>query len=330
MFVAKWPRLSDSGKGMNSKKSFRQIIGWLVAAVIIYVLFRTIYLNRAELARWEWKISWPDALLAIAFLAGAYITASQAWRTILHGFGHNVRLHESFRVVYLANLGRYIPGKIWQVIGMVGLAKEINIPARTSLASFALVQAYMLPASFLLVPLMLGRTDSLETLVVYRDILYLFMAVVVIIFLFLFFRPDGLNWALNRILKLFKQEPVSYQPEFKNRVAIFVWYLITWLLFGLSFHFFLGAIVPQTDFNVLFSAGSYIAAYNLGYISFISPGGLGVREGVMSALLAPQIGAPLAASLALIHRILITVAEAVMSLLALLTYRIKAKSGRME
>jgi uncharacterized membrane protein YbhN (UPF0104 family) len=309
---------------MAGKKIVRQIIGWLIAAVIIFILFRTIYVNRAELQSWDWQISWPNALLSILFLGAAYATASQGWRTILYGFGHRIKLHESFRVVYLANLGRYIPGKVWQVIGMVGLAREVNIPAKISLASFALVQAYALPASFLLVLIMLGYAAPLQALAVYRDIFYIFMGVIVLAFLILFFAPAGLDWALNKILRLFRQEPVRYRPHFKNRLAIFAWYLITWIFFGLSFHFFLAALIAESGFGVLFSAGAYIAAYNLGYISFISPGGLGVREGVISALLAPQIGGPVAASLALIHRVWITIAEAVISLLALLTYKVKS------
>ncbi|UCD94426.1 MAG: flippase-like domain-containing protein [Candidatus Zixiibacteriota bacterium] len=313
---------------MAGKKVVRQIIGWLIAAAIIFILFRTVYVNWAELQNWNWQISWPLALLSILLLAAAYVTASQGWRTILYGFGHRIRFHESFRVVYLANLGRYIPGKVWQVIGMVGLAREVNIPAKISLASFALVQAYALPASFLLVLIMLGYAAPLQALAVYRDIFYIFMAVVVLIFLILFFAPKGLNWALNRILKLFRQEAVQYRPDFKNRLAIFAWYLVTWVFLGLSFHFFVAALIADSGFRVLFSAGAYIAAYNLGYISFISPGGLGVREGVMSALLAPQLGGPVAASIALIHRVWITLAEAVISLLALLTYKIKS-GGRL-
>jgi len=317
--------MSDSYQYMVSKSTLRQIIGWLIAVIIIGILIRTVYLNREELLKWDWRFGWHNLLVSFVFLMSAYLTASIAWKTIIFGFGHKVKVHESFRVVYLANLGRYIPGKIWQVIGMVGLAKELGIPAPTSLASFALVQGYMLPASFLLVPIFLRRGDALDSIMVYRDIIFIIMGLVLAVFLFLFFLPGGLNWSLNKVLKLFRQEPVEYRPSFSNRIAIFVWYMITWILFGISFHFFLIALIPQSGIGVVFSSGAYIAAYNLGYLSFISPGGLGVREWVLKILLAPLIGAPVAASIALTHRIWITIGEAIMSLLALLTYKIKSK-----
>jgi uncharacterized membrane protein YbhN (UPF0104 family) len=309
---------------MRAKRIARQIAGWIIAAVIIFFLFRTVYIHRGELVAWQWRINWHRIILSAVMLGGAYLCSSQAWRTIIDGFGYRIRLSESFRVVYLANLGRYIPGKIWQVIGMVGLAKEINIPAQISLASFALVQAYALPASFMIVILSLGYSHSLDSLAVYRDILYAFMAIVLIVFLILFLKPNGLNRALNWILRLFKREPVHYAPGIANRTAILCWYLITWILFGLSFHYFLAALIDKGGPGIIFSSGAYIAAYNIGYISFLSPGGLGVREGVISALLAPYLTGPIAASIALIHRLWITIAEAIISLLALLTYKIKS------
>jgi uncharacterized membrane protein YbhN (UPF0104 family) len=308
---------------MDKKRLIKNLLGWLLAAVIFYILFKTIYNNREQLKNWNWEINWFYAVMTAVSLFGAYLCGSQGWLEIIRGFGYNIKFYESFRVIYLANLARYVPGKVLQVVGMVGLANEVGVPARISLASFALVQAYALPASFVLIPLTLGSNDALSSLIVFRDIMYIFMAVVVVLFLILFFRPEGLNWALNKVLKLFRQEPVEYRPTMKNRVKIFVWYILNWGLFGVSFHFFLLAISGKTQISFVYSAGAYIAAYIMGYISFLSPGGLGVREGVMSALLAPLVTAPVAASLSLINRIWITIAETIASLIAFLTYRIK-------
>jgi uncharacterized membrane protein YbhN (UPF0104 family) len=308
---------------MDKKKLIKNILGWIVAGIIIYILFRTIYNNREQLAKWDWRIDWFYALISAATLVGAYLCGSQGWREVIRGFGIQIKLYESFRVVYLANLGRYIPGKVWQVIGMVGLAKELSIAPSISMASFALVQAYALPASFILIPLTLGLGDSTATLAVYRDVIYIFMAVVVVVFLILFFRPDGLEWALNKVLKLFKQEPVKYKPNMKNRISILIWYIFNWALFGLSFHFFLKALIVDMPIPIYISTGAYITAYILAYITLISPAGLGVREGIMSAIIAPHLGGPVAASIALINRVWITIAEVIITILALATYKLR-------
>ncbi|UCD17158.1 MAG: flippase-like domain-containing protein [Candidatus Zixiibacteriota bacterium] len=310
---------------MPTPKIIRNVVGWLLAAIIIFILIRTIYTHWDDLRAWEWRVHWAKLLLSVLFMAGAYLTASQGWRTLLVGFGYRIRLHEAFRVVYLAQLGRYIPGKIWQVIGMVGLAREIGIPSAVALASFVLVQAYALPAAFLLIFATMGSAEWIDSLMIYRNIFYIFMAAILVVFLVLFCRPGGLHWALNKLLVMFKRDPVSYQPGFGNRISIFALYLLTWFLFGISFHFFLGALLKHPQHVLQNSAGIYIAAYNIGYIAFFSPGGLGFREGVMTALLSPGLTQPVAASIALINRVWITAAEAVVSLLAILTYRLKRR-----
>ncbi len=311
---------------MEKRKLIKSILGWLVAAFIIYILGKTIYNHRAELAQWDWRINWGYAILSAATLMAAYICGSLAWRSVILGFGLRIKLHESFRVMYLPNLGRYVPGKVWQLLGMVGLAKEISVPPPIALASLALLQVYTLPASFILIPLTLGGINSFSAMIIFRDIIYIFMGATVFVFLILFFWPGGLNWALNLVLKFLKREPVEYRPDFKNRVIIFAWCACNWILFGLSFHFFMRAILAEPKLNLVFSAGTYIAAYILGYISIFTPAGLGVREGVISALLAPTVTAPIAASVALINRVWITIAEAIITLLALATYKIKNKN----
>jgi uncharacterized membrane protein YbhN (UPF0104 family) len=136
-----------------------------------------------------------------------------------------------------------------------------------------------------------------------------------------------LNKALNWVLKILKRYPVEYRPDIKNRAAIFIWYLITWTLFGLAFFYFLEALLDNSTFSLNYAVGTYIAAYIIGYISFLSPGGLGFREGVMTALLTPFLGIGVSVSISLIHRVWITCAEAIISLAALLTYKFRSKKS---
>ena len=54
--------------------------------------------------------------------------------------------------------------------------------------------------------------------------------------------------------------------------------------------------------------GVFIIAYQVGYLAMFSPGGLGVRELVLSTLLMPYLG-PLAAGVAVAARIWNILAE---------------------
>jgi uncharacterized membrane protein YbhN (UPF0104 family) len=307
-------------------KAIKQLIGWSAAAIIIYFLVRQLYGNWDEIASGDWKIDWLYLFLSTIVLFIAYLFLTQAWRLIIFGFGLRPGFIGSFRVMYLAQLGRYIPGKIWQVVGMVGLAKQIGIPASVSLASFALAQIYYLPAAFILVPILLGDPGKLESLKFLGDIFYIFAAILAVIFLAIFLIPRGIGRLLNFALRLLKKEEVSYNPSFVNRLAIFAIYLISWILMGISFKLFIIAVSPETEITYTFAAGTYIASYVIGYLSIIAPGGLGVREAIMAAIMRAVMPFPSATLIAFASRFFITIVEAAISLLALLTYRYK-RSG---
>jgi len=310
---------------MKISRTIKTLGGWILAAVLLYFLVRHLHKSWQEVASGDWKVDWPILALSGLMLIMAYLALAQAWRKIIAGFGIAVPFIGAFRVMYLAQLGRYIPGKIWQVVGMVGLAKQIGVPSTVSLASFALNQIYFLPAAFLVIPFLLGDPAKLESLKTAGNLFYFICGAIVAIFLILFILPGGLNRALNFALKILKKEPVSYSPSFYNRASIFILYIISWILMGLSFRLFILTVSPEIVISYPFAAGTYIVSYVLGYLSFIAPGGLGVREAVMAGILQAVMPFPSATLLALANRFWITVAEAFISLIALLTYRLNKK-----
>ena len=89
-----------------------------------------------------------------------------------------------------------------------------------------------------------------------------------------------------------------------------------WFVFGVAFWFFAGSIfnVPIID---VFGLSVIIAtAVVIGFLALITPGGLGVREGIMILLLTSFGGYPnpLPAALAIGFRVLITISEIISSI----------------
>ncbi len=311
-------------------KIIKIILGWAAAAIIVYFLVRQLDNNWSDIASGDWKIAWPYLILSAATLFIAYLFLAQAWRLIIFGFGLKPGFIGSFRVMYLAQLGRYIPGKIWQVVGMVGVANQIGIPSSVSLASFALAQIYYLPAAFLLIPLLLGDPGKFESLKFLGNLFYIFAAILVLICLAIFLMPRGIGRLLNFALCMLKKDEVSYNPSFLNRMAIFAVYLVSWILMGISFKLFIVAVSPETEISYSFAAGTYIASYVIGYLSIIAPGGLGVREAILAAIMQVIMPFPSATLIAFANRFFITIVEAIVSLLALLTYRLKGTTSKKD
>jgi uncharacterized membrane protein YbhN (UPF0104 family) len=69
------------------------------------------------------------------------------------------------------------------------------------------------------------------------------------------------------------------------------------------------------------STGAFAVSYVAGVVIVLAPAGVGVREGVLIALLAPLLGVPVAAATALLVRVVHTVCDFAIAALAWLVAR---------
>jgi uncharacterized membrane protein YbhN (UPF0104 family) len=87
----------------------------------------------------------------------------------------------------------------------------------------------------------------------------------------------------------------------------------SWFVAGCSFFVMLLALWPNTPLAALpICIGIYAIAWDFGFVTFITPSGLGFREiaiGVLFTLALPAVPAALVAILALLSRVVSTAAE---------------------
>src|SRR5690606_34601930 len=86
-------------------------------------------------------------------------------------------------------------------------------------------------------------------------------------------------------------------------------YGLTWLVLGAAFATFVGAFVDGMGPHARHFAGTIAAAYLSGYLFLLAPAGVGVREGVMTALLAQVVPTSAAIVIAVASRLWFTAAE---------------------
>src|SRR3989449_6573163 len=68
----------------------------------------------------------------------------ESWRRILLGWGQRIGFGAAARTWSLANLGRYVPGKVWSVAGLGVLAQRAGVPMAPTAASAFVAQALAL------------------------------------------------------------------------------------------------------------------------------------------------------------------------------------------
>ena len=88
-----------------------------------------------------------------------------------------------------------------------------------------------------------------------------------------------------------------------------LWYAVNWGLYATAFWLLYMGLAGFQPF--LYVAPAYAAAYVGGYIVLFAPAGLGVREVLLTAFLAPVLAADPALALAVVARLWTTVVEVV-------------------
>src|SRR5205807_2202496 len=125
--------------------------------------------------------------------------------------------------------------------------------------------------------------------------------------------PRILNGLLNFALRLLKRDPVLLTLHYSDILLVTLAWCVSWIVAGFAFYILLLALWPNTPLAALpICIGIYAIAWDFGFVTFITPCGLGFRElaiGLLFALALPAIPASLVAVIALLSRVVSTAAE---------------------
>lgn len=246
----------------------------------------------------------PLSLLSASLLLlSAYVVSAALWGRIVHDLG-GPRLHTSdaVQLFMIANLGRYVPGKVWQIAGLAALGRTRGVPPGVGTAAAVLGQGIALvAASAIGAVALLGapapyRRWAVPVLVV-LGVLILLLAVPVA------FRTLARGW-----FRLTRTEaPDSLEAAHGGRWLAA--YAVNWAMYATAFWLLAAGIVAEAPFVSV--ATAFAAAYVLGYVMIFAPAGLGPREGFLIALLTPSFGAGPAGVVAVVARLWTTLVEIV-------------------
>ncbi len=89
---------------------------------------------------------WPLILLAVVGMLAFLVLSEQGWAALFEGRVDRRRLARSY---YLSQLGKYIPGGIWQPAGQVGLSVGESVTTRRAALTFGLFLAQLMAAALL-------------------------------------------------------------------------------------------------------------------------------------------------------------------------------------
>lgn len=279
-----------------------------LTVLVTWFIFRSVGVQLDDLRGLEasrWRPAAPLLAASCVLLLAGYGISAALWGWMVRDLGGpRLPVGTAVRTFFIANLGRYIPGKLWQIAGLALLARRKGVSAPVSTGAALLGQGFALVGATLVgATAFLGAGGELHTVgVVLLAVGLVGTALASLPGLL----PSVMRWGF-RVLRREVPEGISTGPGFAPRwVAL---YTLNWILYAFSFWLLLRSFgLPGT---LLESAPAFAAAYVVGYLAVFSPAGLGVREGVLTLFLAPVTGQGPAAALSIMARLWTTAVEVV-------------------
>ncbi len=287
--------------------------------IVLYFVGRQVVQHWEQVEQADWQFDWLYLILSLVCAhIGLFIFAA-SWGVVARAFGHAIAAPMSYKIFNLSNLGRYVPGKVWQVFGMIYLAKKAGMPGERAAASFVIVQPFAIAASLLVYFLTVQVESSLlidnfsfagqGTAYLLGGLCALGCAVLVLF-------PEPFLRLMNYVLKRMGRETASFDLKKSVALLVFMGYFCGWIFSGLAYWLLLKSVLGSGAPSAIASIGLYNIAYQIGYLAVFAPGGFGPRELVMGELLKPFVG-PIGPAVAVLARLWSVLVDATAATIAL-------------
>lgn len=307
---------------MSRLKKPAQALILMLALLFIFLLLRSQW---QELRNYPWRLRPGWLLLAGGFIFASWSVEVKIWVGLLRRMGGSMTFGQGFRIWFVSALVRYVPGNLWQPLGMTVLCRRQRIRAEATVISIALYQAINLLSVTLVAALYFPITGNLGLLAPGQNLVFspwwvLLLAPTLVFVL----RPQWLVMLLNRLLQKMGRTPFPVQLSSTDILGALLLGALDWGLLGMGFAVLTLALQPAPLSQWLtwlpHLVASYPLAYVIGYLSFLTPSGLAVREGALYVLLTPILGGGVATVVALAMRVWLIVCELLAAGLALLSW----------
>ncbi len=287
----------------------RTFVAWIVGIAIFIWIGRALYINWSKIFFEELEFNYVFLILSALFHIGAYAVASLAWKYNLYLLGEHIQYRDSFEILSLTRLGRYIPGKVWFAMGRAYFARVKGVPQRTVFVSIVLEMILQFWAVILLFLVTgapsFGQGTQLNPYVL---VVILFLGLVAI-------HPTVFNKTVNFVLNKLKRETIDFNLTFPKILTLLLLFFLVFLCHGFGFLFLARSFYPVEVATYTILVGVFALAWLIGFLSFVTPAGLGVREGALSLLLREHLPTGIGIIAALLSRIWLTIVEVSLFLL---------------
>lgn len=313
------------GAAMGLFKRYKRVVQAAVLLLIVGSVAALISKEWAQLTTYDWRLQWGLLVAGFALMVAQELSFGFIWRSILARMGSRLDLVSSQRIYLGAEFVRYIPGNVWHVITRVLWAEQRGVPKTIGFASMVVELATKIVSAALVFAVSLlfwPDTQALTARVPLSHGVLVTAGAVLLPLLLLGLYPPVLRGVLNFGLKKLGREPVQFSLSYRDMLLITLYWSLSWVVAGAGFYLLVRSMVATPlavtpAVGIILAIGIYAIGWDIGFLSFLTPSGVGFREAALVILLTTSLLPATAANLALatviaiVARLLATGAELV-------------------
>ena len=307
---------------MNSKNArsvLKFVIGWPIALISLFFIFKAINPNLGLIGSYFTNVNIPTLIIGFLCFLVYFFLRAYSWQLILKAKSYKIPFREVLYFWELSEFKRYVPGSIWSLVSR-GLSFTEKKVSKNDIIHSLTIEAELIIISCLTVSL-LAMQFLVEPLpIAFKNLIYIsfFTVIILVNLLFLFsfrIKKNIKNRFLSFLCCDFPTEKV---------IPLLFFSTLSFIFFGLG-SFFVGFAFFYLNLTKIFVlCGFFTFSLLVGYLSFITPMGLGIREAVITSGLSNLVASSIAGLIAIFTRIFLIFTEIIFFLLTLIFYRLKS------
>lgn len=307
------------------------LIGWPLSIGSLYFIWKLIEPHAGELLININNINYTFLSIGIICFIIFYFLRSYIWYRLVKDHAGNLTFKRSSYLWGISEIKRYIPGKFWFILGRTLSFADHGIKKRNTGQLMIIELEIFAISAFIISLLTLPFINKyFLTNFPYSVILNLFIIFSIIAGTLLYiFNQYIVNKFPPKIQKILNAFLPTLKPQ-KTTLLLFI-SMISLTLYGIANYFVILSINFFDPQLIIQFTGVFTLSFLLGFLSFLTPAGLGIREGVTALGLAKIMPYGIAAFGSLFGRMILIFSEVLFILVTLLWTKIKIKNiSRLE
>lgn len=288
----------SAGRLARTLRALRIVVGVVLFALVVLAAVRSWEDVRATLAR----ISPLELVLAEALVLGGLGASVLIWRVALRELGSTVHIAAAAKIYLVGQLGKFLPGSAWALAVQMELATQAGVPRVKSVAAGIVAIGVNVATGLAMGLFVVPRVVS-------GGALRMIVLAVMLAGCAVALSPPVLTRLVDIGLRVVRRPPVEREITWRGILTALGWSLASFACYGVSVWVLAVAVGAPAGESLPLCLAGVALAMTVGALVVVAPSGIGVREAVIVAALAPVLERPEALAVALVARLLFVLAD---------------------